>query len=267
MKEEFRYVIGSGDRYMVSNFGTVISCPRYDKLGRFHHGGVLKQRLSLGYPSVMIRLDKDKCFMPHQVHRLVAEAFIPRVDGKNYVDHIDGSRDNNIVTNLRWCTPKENVNFPIAREKYLKNTNRIMTSEKVPFRRPVEKLSKDGVVLCKYNSVNEAAKENRTTHRSIVMVANGQKTDASGFLWRFAGEPKKKLLFKNKRNLPTKPVICLDKDGTLLGEFLSITEASVFLGLSVGAVSLLVNHKSEKTRNGLTAIYKHEFLEKQKNKQ
>ena len=43
------------------------------------------------------------------VHRLVAEAFIEKPsEEKCWVDHIDGDRSNNNVSNLRWVTPSEN---------------------------------------------------------------------------------------------------------------------------------------------------------------
>ena len=44
-----------------------------------------------------------------KVHRLVALAFIPMIEGKNYVNHIDFDKDNNCVDNLEWVTAGENL--------------------------------------------------------------------------------------------------------------------------------------------------------------
>ena len=54
-------------------------------------------------------LKLDGTWTSQPVHRLVAKAFIPNVENKQAVNHIDGNRQNNKVENLEWVTPKENV--------------------------------------------------------------------------------------------------------------------------------------------------------------
>lgn len=67
------------------------------------NGKYLRQYSSNGYRQVII---DGKHIM---VHRLVASAFIPNPDEKPQVNHKDGNRSNNKVSNLEWVTARENI--------------------------------------------------------------------------------------------------------------------------------------------------------------
>lgn len=61
-----------------------------------------------GYMSINL-FTSDGRRKKEYVHRLVAITFIPNADSLPEVNHIDGRRDNNILSNLEWVTKKENV--------------------------------------------------------------------------------------------------------------------------------------------------------------
>ena len=70
---------------------------------------VLKPYISKrGYYRVKLYMVEHSARM-FQVHRLVAQAFIPNPRNLPEVNHIDGNKLNNSVENLEWCTGKENI--------------------------------------------------------------------------------------------------------------------------------------------------------------
>lgn len=88
----------------VSSFGRVKSLNgRWDKTPR-----IMKLRIKAGYLQVGFHKGGNvKYFL---VHRLVAQAFIPNPESKPQVNHIDGDKLNNHMSNLEWCTQSENQN-------------------------------------------------------------------------------------------------------------------------------------------------------------
>lgn len=57
--------------------------------------------------------DEEMTHKQRSVHRIVALTFLPPVEGKLHVNHIDGNRLNNSLDNLEWCTPQENVEHSV----------------------------------------------------------------------------------------------------------------------------------------------------------
>lgn len=117
--EEFKDVVGYEDYFMVSNLGAVFS-KRSNKL--------LKQtKNKSGYLTIATRIGgrtgKAICF---RIHRLVADAFLdpPTKEQlqwaettkykKVLVNHKDGDKLNNTVSNLEWVTGSENTQHAIS---------------------------------------------------------------------------------------------------------------------------------------------------------
>ena len=95
---EWADVLGYEGLYSVSTDGQVYTY-KYKK--------ILKPRRKRGYLNVS--LSKNKKRKEFKVHRLVATAFIPNTNNKEQVNHIDGDKNNNEVTNLEWVTQSENI--------------------------------------------------------------------------------------------------------------------------------------------------------------
>lgn len=102
MTEVWENIQGYGSFYQVSNYGRIKSFKRY-KEGVLLDPGIN----SSGY--LYINLYLDGIPKKYTIHRLVAITFLKNPYNKQEVNHLDGNKLNNLVTNLTWVTPQENT--------------------------------------------------------------------------------------------------------------------------------------------------------------
>lgn len=142
-------VVGFEGIYKVSNTGEIKSLERdVDYGNRICHRKerILSKHFSSdGYYMVKLLDNKN-----HNVHRLVAEAFLGIHDGLE-IDHIDGVRTNNNIENLRFVTHYENLlhtyelgNGHMLNRIYSNNYN----SKKIIIRNMIEELSFGSIKEC-----------------------------------------------------------------------------------------------------------------------
>lgn len=150
--EEWRDVVGYEGLYQVSNTGKVQTVEHHDRFGRLYRQVEMRQHRSRnGYQMLYLKAGGHRRMV--LVHRLVATAFIPNPDNLSDVNHIDGDKTNNDVSNLEWCTHSYNQCHAFA----------------IGLNHPSKKLGidvirDDGVV---YHSYRDAALANHTTHPTI----------------------------------------------------------------------------------------------------
>ena len=157
--EEWRDVIGFEGLYKVSNKGRVVSSQ--------FHGEKRFKLMSLidvqGYKFVKLRNWYKKIAITYPVHRLVAEAFIPNLENKPDVDHINTIRDDNSVENLMWVTPTENMKNPITNERVRQVMIKLNKEKVGPIASGIKRNKKVMKIINEddsmtFNSLTEAAK-------------------------------------------------------------------------------------------------------------
>lgn len=87
------------------------------------------QNHTQGYKKVCFFDTENKKRCNRYVHRLVAELFLDNPEKHKYVNHKDGNKHNNHVSNLEWCTARHNTLHAI--EKGLIKSGELSTSSKL----------------------------------------------------------------------------------------------------------------------------------------
>lgn len=133
MEEIWKDIDGFEGYYQISDKGRIKRLKRIIKV-RGDGSAILNDRILKPYIGNNGYLYIDLCVNNVRkrklIHRLVAIAFCQNPNGYDCVDHIDGSRINNNSDNLRWCTPLQNNNYPIAIQRKKQSCKKGMATKK-----------------------------------------------------------------------------------------------------------------------------------------
>jgi len=128
---------------------------------------------SAGY--LRARLCNEGNYTRFLVHRLVGEYFVSNPYNKPEINHKDRNILNNHYTNLEWITHQENMNHAML-------TGNIGAKPK-----PVYQMSKHGVIINQFPSIQEAGQALGINYKNISEVCRGNRKTAGGFVWEFTG--------------------------------------------------------------------------------
>lgn len=196
--EKWKDVEGTNGYYQISN------------IGRFRNQNkILKAYLGrCGYYYVSV-WDKRKL-----LHRLIADAFIPNPDNKPQIDHINGIKTDNRISNLRWATHFENSNNPSTKfkaghPKGVKTSNEFKErcsirykGEKHPMygkkhllkscikmsnshSKAVVQSTLNNALVNEFPSAKEASNQTNIAASNITCCCRNVRKTAGGYKWRF----------------------------------------------------------------------------------
>jgi hypothetical protein len=249
MPEIWKDVSGYEGLYKVSNYGRVKSL--YTNPPK-----IMKQtRSSTGY--YHIQLYKNKKPETVAIHVIVARTFLGDSNGKE-INHIDGVKSNNNVSNLEYVTKSENQLHAIKLGLRSKSPMTGRFGADSPTSHTILQYDLNGNFLKMWVGISETARILGVDYNSISCCINGYNKSAYGYMWRrYMGgeipqkiEPcsnrKKGVMPHNiKRNRKCRPISQYSTDGKLVKVWDSYKEIEKTYKNSNGNIYKCISGKSK----------------------
>lgn len=165
---QWKEIQGYNGRYFISSDGQI----------KNKYGKILKPWIRNGYYTIGLMVNKKRT--NYYVHRLVAEYFLSNPDQqRDFVNHLDGDKLNNDVSNLEWCTRQENAQHAYETGLLVPTVENLVRFD----RKPVIRIE-DGKW---FSGVTEAANQMGVCEAAMSKCLNkGLSATCCGYHWKFA---------------------------------------------------------------------------------
>ena len=151
------------DGYLVTQDGRIFS----NKSNKFL--SLCKDKA--GYVGVV--LSNNGFFKRINIHRIVADNFLDNSNNYKEVNHIDGNKSNNSLSNLEWCTRSENM----------KHAHKIGLRRNYLVGYPLMKKVVDTETGVVYDSPKEAAKDKCLNLQTLYGYLSGHYKNKSSLIY------------------------------------------------------------------------------------
>lgn len=172
--EEWRDVKGYEGLYQVSNLGRIKSLSN-----KSNHKETKILSLSKVQGYMHVALYKNSKQKIYKVHRLVAMAFLNNPLNLPQVNHINGKKDDNTISNLEWISAKDN-----ARHAHRIGLAHAQKGAENNRSKKVIQMSMDNKPIVIFYGMREAERVTGIGHSYISLCCRGKMKSAGGYKWK-----------------------------------------------------------------------------------
>ena len=166
-------IVGWEGHYAISEDGIVWSLPKKNRNTLKPLKSVIDHGVGYKLVTLCVKgVGRRNAF----IHRLLALHFIPNPDNKPMVNHIDGDKLNNSLSNLEWATASENSQHAVA--------TGLTTTDATD----VSVVQIDLVfnsIINEFKSLHEANRITGVAWQNIWKVCNDRRRSAGGYYWKY----------------------------------------------------------------------------------
>ena len=116
---------------------------------------------NMGYKQVVLYKDGKRYYK--RVHRLLYEAFYGRIPDDLFINHIDGKKDNNKLSNLELVTNSENIKHFHRNNKQRKYNISVYNKS-------------DNSLLGNFKTMKSLCEELKLNRKTVTSIVNGTKS-------------------------------------------------------------------------------------------